>query len=256
MTFLVWAGVAASAVGWGLKLFVTPLPVPRDVRVADAGAALRVDPSRVLGAEPLPAAAAETVAMADARFQLIGVVAPRTARPVHEGVALIAVDGKPPRAFRVGAAVDGATVLKSVRARGADLGPRDGVVTIALDIPPPAPAATGTLPSAAAPAGMPPRPGGAATVAPQMTPPPTPPMTPPMTMAAPGALPSTVSGVAPAVAPRTPTSQRGVNPFVPPTSAPVAPPPPSPVTTPSQAPPMPMQTPPPTRSGGVGAQIQ
>ena len=112
------------------------------------------DFTRLLGADPAPVvAAAAPEPQADARFSLIGVVSPRGAQPVREGVALIAVDGKPARAFRVGAVVDGQTVLQSVQARGADLGPRDGPAQIALRLQPPAPAAVGTLPP---PAGLPP----------------------------------------------------------------------------------------------------
>jgi len=147
-TFVLWALVAGSAVAWGLKLFVRPLPAPRELQVADAGRAQRSDWTRVLGADAPTApdrVQADAAAPADARYRLVGVVAPRTRHPVREGVALIAVDGQPAKAFRVGAAVDGATVLKSVRARGADLGPRDGAVTIALEIPPPAPPASAEL---------------------------------------------------------------------------------------------------------------
>jgi len=150
VTFFLWAAVAASAVAWGLKLFVAAPPMPPEARLAGAGGAPRGDLARVLGADAPPPVQAEAEPAPDARFQLIGVVAPRSRQPLREGVALIAVDGKPPKAFRIGAAVDGATVLKSVRARGADLGPRDGAVTIALDIAPPPPAATGTLPPAGA----------------------------------------------------------------------------------------------------------
>jgi general secretion pathway protein C len=153
VTFLLWAVVAASAVAWGLKLFVTPPPPPRDVRVADASLAVRGDPSRVLGVDAAPPADGEAEADAprgDARFQLLGVVAPRAPQAAREGVALIAVDGNAPKAYRVGAKVADDTVLKAVRARGADLGPRDGDATIALEIAPPPPAATGVLPPAGA----------------------------------------------------------------------------------------------------------
>lgn len=191
VSFGLWALIAASAVGWGFRLFVKAPPVPPEARVADAALALRGDPARVLGADPVePAKDGETpTPVADNRFQLIGVVAPRSknaALAAREGVALIAVDGKPPRAYRVGAAVDQDTVLKVVRARGAELGPRDGAATIALELAPPPPAATGTLPAATAtgagtPAGAsaaPARPGapGVRTVPPVM---PVTPLTPP-----------------------------------------------------------------------------
>jgi general secretion pathway protein C len=65
--------------------------------------------------------------------------------------ALISVDGKPAKAFRIGALVDGQNVLQSVHARGASLGPRGGPTAIALNIPPPVAAATGQLPNAGMP---------------------------------------------------------------------------------------------------------
>lgn len=152
-TFLVWALVAASAAAWGLKLFVTAPTAPPQVAVAGQSQLPRGDITRVLGADappPVDPAAGESLAgaPADARFQLLGVVAPRGSETARGGVALIAVDGKPARAYRVGAVVDGENVLQAIRARGADLGPSGGKVTVALNIPPPAAAATGTLPDA------------------------------------------------------------------------------------------------------------
>jgi len=161
-TFLVWALVAASALAWGLKVFVTPQPAPPQTRVAEPASALRGDLTRLLGADPVaPVATATPEPAADARFDLVGVVSPRSSQAAREGLALIAVDGKPPRAYRVGAVVDGAHVLQTVSARGATLGPRDGAAVVALTLPPPAPAATGVLPPASPRGGtMPPaRPG-------------------------------------------------------------------------------------------------
>ena len=152
MTLVVWALAAAAAVAWGLKLFVSPTPVPAGAPVADTTPVLQADLTRLLGAGPSPpVAAAEAAAPPpDARFTLLGVVAPRhggaTRTGPREGVALIAIDGQAPRAYRVGARIDGDTVLQSVHARGAELGPRGGPARVALELPPPAPAATGTLP--------------------------------------------------------------------------------------------------------------
>lgn len=161
-----WAVVAASAAYWGLRLFVTPAPVPAHARVADAAPPPRGDLARLLGVDAPPPTAAEAEPPPDARFQLVGVLSPKSPAAAREGVALIAVDGKPPRAFRVGHVVDGAQVLKSVNARGATLGPRDGNAAVSLNLPPLPPAATGTLP----PPGAGGAPGGVA------MPPPTPPM--------------------------------------------------------------------------------
>jgi general secretion pathway protein C len=145
--FGLWAAVAASAVAWGLKLFVPGTPVPANAGVAALAASPRGDLTRLLGADPVAQVAAAPPA--SARFQLIGVVAGRGPLSGREGVALIATDGRPAKVYRVGAVVEGATVLQTVSQRGALLGPRDGAATVALDIPPLAAAATGALPQAA-----------------------------------------------------------------------------------------------------------
>lgn len=145
----IWALVAASAVFWGSRLLVKPTPAPAHATTVSATAALRGDPVRLFGEDvrPAQAAAAAPVVPVDTRFKLVGVVAAR--QPAQGGIALIAVDGKPARAYRVGATVEGETVLLAVNARGADLGPRAGSPSVALQIPPlPAPT-TGSLPPAA-----------------------------------------------------------------------------------------------------------
>ena len=162
-TFLVWALVAASAVAWGLKVFVQPPAAPAHTQVAQTGPTARGDLTRLLGNDPPPppVAAAAPEPAADARFKLVGVVSPRSPQAAREGVALIAVDGKPPRAYRVDAVVAEPHVLQGVEPRGATLGPRGGAALIALKLPPPAPAATGVLSpltaraGAAAPPGRP-----------------------------------------------------------------------------------------------------
>jgi general secretion pathway protein C len=78
------------------------------------------------------------------------VVSPKATQAAREGLALIAVDGKPPRAYRVGAVIEGTHVLKSVSARGAMLGLKDGGAQFGLSVAPLAAAATGSLPSAGA----------------------------------------------------------------------------------------------------------
>jgi general secretion pathway protein C len=149
VTFLVWAGVAGSAVAWGLKIFVQPPAAPPQALVAETGRAAHGDLTRLLGVDPpAPVAATAPVPAADARFKLVGVVSPRSPQAAREGLALIAVDGKPPRAYRVGAVVDGAHVLQAVNPRGATLGPADGTALVALKLPPPSAAATGVLPPA------------------------------------------------------------------------------------------------------------
>lgn len=147
VSMCVWAGVAASAVFWGMRLFTKPLPVPPQTQVADSAGTARGDLSRVLGVEaPAAVAAAAPEPTADARFSLVGVVSPRGSVG-GGGVALISVDGKPPKAFKQGAVVDGQNVLQTVSLRGAALGPRGGPTVVALNIPPPQPPAQGQLPA-------------------------------------------------------------------------------------------------------------
>ncbi|MCY7315275.1 MAG: hypothetical protein LH480_06520 [Rubrivivax sp.] len=154
-TFVVWAAVAATALFWALKLTVRSAPTPSQLQVADGSAAVRGDLTRLLGVDALaPQPDAAPTAAAEARFSLLGVVSPRSPQAAREGVALIAVDGKPAKAFRIGAVVDGQTVLQSVEPRGASLGLPDGPSQMALRIAPPTAAAVGTLPSAMQP-GMP-----------------------------------------------------------------------------------------------------
>lgn len=149
VTFLVWAAVAASAVAWGLKIFVQLPAAPPQALVAETGRAARGDLTRLLGVDPPPPVAVKApVPAADARFKLVGVVSPRSPQAAREGLALIAVDGKPPRAYRVGALVEDPHVLQAVNPRGATLGPVDGPALVALKLPPPSAAATGVLPPA------------------------------------------------------------------------------------------------------------
>ena len=150
--FVLWALVAATAVFWGLRLLVRAPSAPASaVAVGDAGA-VRVDLTRLLGAAPVadsPAPAA--LAEASSRFRLLGIMAPKSGGGGHEhGVALIAVDGKLPKAYRVGSVLDGNLVLQSVSLRSAAIGPAQGAPTATLELPPPQPAATGTLPGSAA----------------------------------------------------------------------------------------------------------
>jgi general secretion pathway protein C len=131
-TFALWAGVAASAVYWGMK-FTTPSGGSA-AGPAVARAPAPSDPAaiaRLLGSSPAVAAAAP-VASLSSRFSLVGVVADRS----HHGAALIAVDGRPAKPFRVGAAVNESLVLQSVDARRAVLAAStDGPAVLTLELP-------------------------------------------------------------------------------------------------------------------------
>jgi general secretion pathway protein C len=166
-TLAVWAAVAASAVYWVLKLYSPGTPAPSHARPVNAAQGAQAwqgaDLTRLLGADevvPSPVVAAPAEPPADARDQLIGVVAPRGRPGAAPAVALIAVDGKPPRAYRVGAVVSGDTVLRAVRARSADLGQRAGPVATTLQLAAASGAPSpGVAPGAVPPPAAQPRPG-------------------------------------------------------------------------------------------------
>lgn len=144
--FVVWAAVAACLAFWGLRLFVSPRGVPAQTQPVSVTSSQRGEILRLFAAAPEPTAGPSEPALA-ARFKLIGVMAPKKAEMGRQqGVALIAVDDKPPRAYRVGARVDNSLVLQSVAARSVVIGPPQGAAAVQLDLPLPAPPATGVLP--------------------------------------------------------------------------------------------------------------
>ena len=149
--FVIWAAVAASIVFWAMRLGAQPIAVPAHVTVVAASNAYKGDLARVLGADEPPPAVASAAAPppADPRFKLIGVVAPRGPGAQAAALALIATDGKPARAYRVGTQVDGDLVLLAVHARGAALGPPGQPAQVALELPALPPPATGTMPGPA-----------------------------------------------------------------------------------------------------------
>ena len=156
--FVIWAAVAATAVFWAMRLWSQPMTAPAHTTVVSTAQGFNGDLSRVLGADaPAPAKATDAApqAQADPRFRLIGVVAPRAAAARAEGLALIATDGKPPKAYRVGAPVDGEWVLLAVHSRGASLGPRGQPAQVALELPALPPPSTGMMPGAALASPMP-----------------------------------------------------------------------------------------------------
>ncbi len=141
--FLIWAAVAAGVVFWALRLGVAPTAVPAGPAVAfDAAVPRAADLSRLLGAPPAAAAVAAPVPVAEsARFRLLGVIA--GGRAAGGGVALLVVDGKPPRAYRVGAPIDATLRVQSVTRRGVAIGAPGAPASVTLELPPPPAAATG-----------------------------------------------------------------------------------------------------------------
>ncbi len=131
MTLVLWAVAAASLAGWGLRL--GGASKPGQVAPVAMTAEVAVDPAslaRLLGAAESSAAA--LVPAAASRFVLLGVVAGRS----NTGAALIAVDGKPGRAFRVGSKIDEGVMLQAVEPRRVRLGSAaDAATTLTLEMP-------------------------------------------------------------------------------------------------------------------------
>jgi general secretion pathway protein C len=127
---LVWGAVAYSAVTWGLRWTATGASPSNATSAVQALPEVDVSAAaRSLGVAPVQAAAAPTMA---SRFQLQGVI---TGGP-NAGAALIAVDGKPAKPFRVGAMVADGLVLQSAEGRRVTLGAAmDGPQTLELDLP-------------------------------------------------------------------------------------------------------------------------
>lgn len=144
MAFLVWGLLACSSVYWLVQLLPKPLPTPGHALAATERPGGRADMTRLFGAANV-SAAPEPVAVAEGRFKLIGLVAPKSARArqAGEGVALISVDGVA-RTVRVGALVDTDLRLLAVDGRSASLG-QGGVVSLTLQIAPLSAATTGAL---------------------------------------------------------------------------------------------------------------
>jgi general secretion pathway protein C len=130
--FVLWALLAAGALYWIWRVRTPPVAdAPLAGALADAGPADVQAVARALGA--VGAQRASGAGDASGRFVLRGVV---THGP-ERGAALIAVDGKPAKPVRVGAAIGGADgwILRAVSPRGAVLA--EGAREVALDVPRP-----------------------------------------------------------------------------------------------------------------------
>jgi general secretion pathway protein C len=133
-TFALSALAAASVAFWGLKLSGSgqgvnaPLAPTRQVVAADPAAI-----ARLLGSTPAAAAAPAPVASLASRFQLIGVAAGANS---GGGAAVISVDGKPARPYRVGSFIEEGLVLQSVQGRRAVLAAAPtGPALVTLELP-------------------------------------------------------------------------------------------------------------------------
>jgi general secretion pathway protein C len=145
---LIWGAVALSAAYWGLRWFGKSMSVPPGTASATMDNSLKGDMSKLLSG---PAKPADSVAVPThlgargGRLQLLGVVAPRS-EGGHAGVALLVLDGKPARAYRLGQAVDGDLVVQTISQRQVQIGAQGGPAAVSLDLPLMPAAATGSLP--------------------------------------------------------------------------------------------------------------
>ena len=132
---LLWAGAAALAVFWGLQL-----SAPRQVAaVPQAGNAqtVQVDATamaRVFGVQGGTPAATP---VAPTRWRLLGVMAGKNS---GGGAAIIALDDKPPKVYRVGSTVADGLVLQALHSgtpRAVTLGAGvDGPAAVTIELPP------------------------------------------------------------------------------------------------------------------------
>ncbi len=139
--FALWALAALSAVYWLLKVLgVSEAPVTAGAISAEAPAANVQHLALALGPDPAAGIAAAAPGAPPpqqaqdprARMRLLGVVAGRRSG----GVALISIEGQPPRAYRVGSPVDAGHTLTRVATRSATLSPaQPGGQAFTLELP-------------------------------------------------------------------------------------------------------------------------
>ena len=132
-TLLVWALVAYSAVVFVLRWDVDGdvINAPSTVGQGQSQGLPDVDAlavTKALGAAPAQSASASVAS----RFVLVGVM---DGGPT-QGVALISVDGKPAKPYRVGQSVSENLVVVATGPKKAELGPQVGASsTLVLDLP-------------------------------------------------------------------------------------------------------------------------
>jgi general secretion pathway protein C len=182
-TFALWLLAAASAVFWMLKFAQAPAApdaAGHALAITNAAGTVAADTTLIAkalggGNAPIAASAAPVApkvpSINSARFVLTGVVAPAQNVNSSSGLALIAIDGKPARPYRVGAQLESGVLLKEVRPRSVSLSPsmqEPAVLTLELPLKP---ISTGNVtPPLAYGAAAAPAPSQTAAVAPSVPP--------------------------------------------------------------------------------------
>jgi general secretion pathway protein C len=148
VTFVVWLVVGATAVAW-IMPWIKPkasTPAAPALTVSVENAVLPADWSPLLSRTP--AAPEVAVAPDAARFRLVGVAGP--VRASSGGVALLSIDGKPPRAFKPGETIEDGRVVMEVTAHTVKIGAPGGPASLILQAPLLPPPTTG-VPAGLAP---------------------------------------------------------------------------------------------------------
>lgn len=127
----------ASALFWGVKLFAQAPALPDQVQLPTRPVLQVGDLARLLGASAAEDDNTEPAPAGSERFALLGVVAPRGAAMSSQGVALIAIDGQPAKAFKTGSVVIDDLTLLAVEKRLVRLGPKGGPSSMELSLPEP-----------------------------------------------------------------------------------------------------------------------
>ena len=131
ITFALWALCGVSLAWWGLRLTQGSAPGRAPLAVSQAPVLDAQALARLLGADAVPSSGA--VAAAPTRLVLLGVLAGTVS---GDGAALIAIDGKPAKPYRVGREVEPGLIVQSLGAREARLGAAlDGPATMTLELP-------------------------------------------------------------------------------------------------------------------------
>ena len=132
-TLAVWLLVGSSLVFWGLRLLPAPggnAPVPAPTPLSQPHTQAMAPLLGVAAAVPDHPTAHTLQAP---RVTVFGVMAGHTA---NTGVALLAIDGKPPKPVRVGTELEPGMVVQSVHPREVRLGPSaEGPSTLTLTLP-------------------------------------------------------------------------------------------------------------------------
>ncbi len=156
LTVAIWALAAWSATFWALRFAgAAPSPKPPITVSTPSPASEPAHVARAFGPaieKRSELAAAPLAIDPSTRFALVGVVADHAST----GVALLSVEGKPARPYRVGSTVDDGYTLKSVSVRSATLAAPQTGATFTVNLASSA-AAPGGL-NQPATAGMPGRP--------------------------------------------------------------------------------------------------